>query len=1036
VSENQAEIAELEQRLRLLDAERHALMVRLESLKRSLSQGVEPLGCPAAAQVPTTAEDRVALFLSLFGCRLDVFPRLWENPRKGTKGYAPACRNEWVRGVCQKPQVKCSDCPSQAFLPLDSEVAEIHLRGGSTIGSYAIRADDTCIFLACDFDGQGWQENVLAYQRAGAELGVDVAVERSRSGNGAHAWLFFGEPVPARLARQLGTLLLARTVDRLPLMGFGSFDRFFPNQDFLPKGGFGNLIALPLQRGPRERGNSVFVTPALDPVPDQWEYLAQVRRLSLADVELTIGRFRMPDAVQVHDGAREDSISDARTEDCLLAPGEGDAEPRMTGMPVAIRLGSQLTISLDGLPARLVGRLKRLAAFPNPEFYKLNRLRLPTYPHPRIIFGGELQTDRLLLPRGVLDEATRILNSAGAKVSVVDERQRLRRMRAEFRGALTPDQANAVRSLCKHDFGVFVAPPGTGKTVVACALVAERKTPTLILVHRQPLVEQWRSRLTQFLNVVDEEVGLVSGTKKRTTGKVDIAMLQTLGRASDLGAVLPHYGQVIVDECHHIPALSFEQVLKQLPAKFVLGLTATPYRKDGLQKIIHFQCGPVRHEVRSVGIGEVPRRVVVRETGFRIPEEAGLRAPFHVIWHYLVRDAARTEMIAGDVVRVLLQGRVPLVISDRREHLQSLSEEIQRQGSGMDIMVFRLDGEVPLSARKKMMSELCTALGRKQRTCLVSTASLIGEGFDLPALDTLFMALPISFKGRVVQYAGRLQRPSEGKKDVLVYDYVDSHCAMALKMYRNRLRAYRYMGYSVQEPVEMVGATRESAASQEVERTREFWDRTFKAATQEVRDAPCGRDLSDIVSRLRAAGAVDALDLGCGFGRWSVILARAGFRVLAVDVSSEAVRIVRERAQRKGLAIDTAACAAQELSHLGVRVDAVVCNSVLDHMRPLDAEQAAGSIEQVLRPGGLVYVSFDGLDKSDTCAEVQQDHVVSADGTWDYVTGPRRGMVWRFYQDTEIRRLFREFEEVDFAVTDTGQRRAWFRKPRLGSPGV
>ncbi len=808
MAEHQAEVAELEQRLRLLDAERRALTERLEALKRDSSQDVEPLGRPAAVEVPATAEDRVALFLCLFGCRLDVFPRLWENSRKGTKGYAPACRNEWVRGVCQKPQVKCSECPGRAFLPLDNEVAETHLRGNCTIGTYAIRADDTCIFLACDFDGQGWQENVLAYQRTGAELGVDVAVERSRSGNGAHAWLFFCEPVPARLARQLGTLILARTVDRSPLMGFGSFDRFFPNQDFLPKGGFGNLIALPLQRVPREKGNSVFLTSALEPLPDQWQYLSQVRRLSSADVESVIHQAGATGAVVVRDGGPEDTVSGAPIEDCLVIPREDESEPRMAGVPVAIRLSSQIAIPLGGIPSRLVGRLKRLAAFPNPEFYKLNRMRLPTYPHPRIVFSGELQADRLVLPRGVLDGAVRILSSAGARVRVTDERQHLKRMLVEFQGTLRPEQTEAVHALEKHEFAVFVAPPGAGKTVVACALVAARKTPTLVLVHRQPLVEQWRSRLSQFLNVAEEEVGLLSGTKKRATGRVDIAMLQTLSRASALSDVLPHYGQVIVDECHHIPALSFEQVLKQLPVRFVLGLTATPYRKDGLQKIIQFQCGPIRHEVRTLEIGDVPKRVVVRETGFSIPEEAGPMAAFHVVWHYLVRDAARTEMIAGDVVRALLESRVPLVISDRKEHLQSLCEAIQGQSSGADIRMFRLDGEVPLPERKRMMSELRTAIEEKQKACLVSTASLIGEGFDLPALDTLFMALPISFKGRLVQYAGRLQRPSAGKKDVLVYDYVDTSCAMTLKMYRNRLRAYRYMGYVVEEPPGMVGSSR------------------------------------------------------------------------------------------------------------------------------------------------------------------------------------------------------------------------------------
>ena len=226
----------------------------------------------------------------------------------------------------------------------------------------------------------------------------------------------------------------------------------------------------------------------------------------------------------------------------------------------------------------------------------------------------------------------------------------------------------------------------------------------------------------------------------------------------------------------------------------------------------------------------------------------------------------------------------------------------------------------------------------------------------------------------------------------------------------------------------------EPTDSGEIERAREFWDRSLREVAPDVRDAPSGRDLSGIVGRLRAARAVEVLDLGCGFGRWSVELARAGFRVLAVDVSSEAVRIVRERAQREGLAIGTAVCAAQELSRLGVQVDAVVCNSVLDHMRPHDADMAATSIAQVLRPGGLAYVSFDGREESAAGSETPSDHMVGSDGTWDYVAGPRKGMVWRFHDDAEIRRLFREFEEVEFTVAATGQRRAWFRKRGTGEP--
>lgn len=472
MDENQAEIAELEQRLRLLDAERHALVERLELLRRNSLLRVEPLGRPAVAQVPTTAEEKVALFLSLFRCREDVFPKLWENPRKGTRGYSPACRNEWVPGTCEKPKIKCSECPNQAFPALDAETVEAHLRGNCTIGSYAIRADDTCTFLACDFDGNGWQDGAASYQQVGMELGIDVALERSRSGNGAHAWLFFSKPVPARLARRLGTLLLARALDRRPQISFRSFDRFFPNQDFLPKGGFGNLIALPLQKTPRERGNSVFLVSDIEPAADQWEYLARIRRLSLNDVESVLRRIAVPEAVSVRDGTADAEISDIHADDWLLAAGDRDRGLQMAGRAVTIRVDSQLTISLDGLPPRLVGRLKRLAAFPNPEFYKLNRMRLPTYPHPRIIFSGELQADQLVLPRGVLDAAAQTLRSAGAAVSVQDERQRPKRLRLGFRGTLTPDQQEAARVLRKSEFGVFVAPPGRGED--RCGLCVTR----------------------------------------------------------------------------------------------------------------------------------------------------------------------------------------------------------------------------------------------------------------------------------------------------------------------------------------------------------------------------------------------------------------------------------------------------------------------------------------------------------------------------------------------------------------------------------
>ena len=802
------EIAALEQRIRELDSEKQRLLVRVGELRREVPPAAKPLGQPVALRAPSTPEEKVALFLLLFRSREDLFPKLWENVRKGTRGYSPACRNEWVPGACSKPRTRCSECPTQSFLALDEAAVEDHLRGGCTIGTYAIRKDDTCVFLACDFDGSGWQEDARAYQRAGAERGVDVALERSRSGNGAHVWVFFSEPVAAELARRLGTLLLARALDSRPEISFRSYDRFFPSQDYLPEGGFGNLIALPLQKLPRDKGNSVFLDSQFEPYQDQRGYLACIHRLSADNVRSVL---QDQADLEIELDSHQSSDVTIRADERLLAVRDADDGQQLAGRTVSIQLDAGLSVPREGLSSKLIGRLKRLAAFPNPEFYKLNRMRLPTYPHPRIIFSGELQADRLLLPRGVLDDAVRVLRSAGASVIVQDCRPCPRGIRVKFCGQLMPEQQKAVGALKPHDFGVLVAPPGSGKTVVACALIARRMVPTLILVHRQPLVEQWRSRLHEFLDLTKEEVGIVAGTKKKPTGRVDIAMIQTLSRAADLDDILPHYGQLVVDECHHVPARSFELVLKTLRARFVLGLTATPYRKDGLQKMIHFYCGPTRHETLSADGGALTKRVVVRETEFRMPESAGFAAPIHVVWHHLTRDSSRNAMIAEDIASAMLQGRIPLVLSDRKEHLKSLADDVAKRVGVKAARIFRLDGEVPLPERKKAVADLTAAQERGEKTCLFATASLVGEGFDLPQLDTLFLAMPIAFKGRIVQYTGRLHRLHEGKQDVRVYDYVDSQCAVTLKMYHKRLRAYRSMGYSLDEPAGMIGASQPAA---------------------------------------------------------------------------------------------------------------------------------------------------------------------------------------------------------------------------------
>ncbi len=796
-------IGEIEERLRLLRMEWQALeseLLQLRSNSSCLGPGPQHDSVVAKRYTGPSAieSEHDALFLSLFRGRESVYPKLWENQSKGRKGYAPVCDNEWVRGVCGKPphgKVKCSECPKQAFRPLDEEAITAHLHGLATIGTYAIREDDTCTFLACDFDGSGWQSDVFLYQSIAKDLGVGVLVERSRSGNGAHAWVFFSNPVPARLARSLGTLILSKCVEVNPMLELASFDRFFPSQDYLPKGGFGNLIALPFQLKPSENGNTVFIDRNLSPFTDQWQILMQVSRVSMSDIDRLIGNH-----------VRSSSAPNSATEDAALLrdssiiDGSSDVKALLpNGTVISVVLGSQIVIPLQGLPPKLISALKKTATFANPIFYTLQRMRMATYPNPRFIFSGELRPDSIALPRGVAGCAFEILEAAGASVHLTDDRITGQPTELAFSGTLTPEQEEAVSAMTETDGGVLVAPPGAGKTVIGCALISRRKVSTLVLVHKQPLIEQWKHQISALLNVPDKEIGVLSGAKRKLNGRVDIAMLQTVVRLDDVESVFARYGQIIVDECHHIPAVSFEAVMKRCQSKHIVGLTATPSRKDGLERLLFHQCGPVKHRIR-LGDEAMSKRVIIRETGFSLPEVVGSKPPYHVVAELLATDQRRNALIALDIRTMADAKRFTLVIADRKQQLDQITRVLQAQGENQTLNIFRFDGALSPKKRRDVLEAMGKARNSGAICVLFSTASLIGEGVDIPELSALVLASPISFEGRLVQYAGRLHREAEGKTEVTILDYVDSNWAVSISMYRNRLRAYSKMGYRISKP--------------------------------------------------------------------------------------------------------------------------------------------------------------------------------------------------------------------------------------------
>ncbi len=736
------------------------------------------------AQTHFTTSDKIALFRGLFRGRADVYPLRWESA-KGNSGYAPACGNEWKPGICHKPRVKCGDCKHRKLLPVTNQVIYDHLAGSHTIGVYPLLTDDRCYLLAADFDDDGWQEDAKAFMQSCRELEIPAALEISRSGNGAHVWIFFAEPVPAREARQLGAALISHTCNRTRQLSLSSYDRLFPNQDTMPNGGFGNLIALPLQKQPRNLGRSLFVDDDLKPFSDQWAFLASVQPMSLGDLEVAILR-----SCNGHHPLDVAFISEEEERMPWQRPSPVSARiagPLPASLPLV--LANQVFIAKSDLPQPLANRLVRLAAFQNPEFYKAQAMRRSVWNMPRIIGCAENFPRHIGLPRGCLDAVLDLLQENNIRPVSQDERLTGRKVTVQFTGNLRKDQKAAVREMLHHEFGVLCAPTAFGKTVSAAALIARRKVSTLILVHRTELMRQWEERLNSFLELPKGWLGLIGGGRNKPTGKIDIAVMQSLSRREDLGQFLDQYGQIIVDECHHISAVSFEAVLKQARAKYIVGLTATPIRRDGHQPIIFMQCGPIRHTAATPETAPTQLEVWPKDLSSPgIPPDS----PIQEVFRILVHDENRNRQIAEDVLTAYREGRKVLVLTERTDHLTLLHEALEYEVENC----FILHGRLSKKQRTAVFAEL-EQLGPSLPRVLLATGRLIGEGFDHPPLDTLVLAMPISWKGTLQQYAGRLHREHADKQDVRIYDYAETDQPQLARMWAKRQRGYRAMGYTL-----------------------------------------------------------------------------------------------------------------------------------------------------------------------------------------------------------------------------------------------
>ncbi|MEN6385371.1 MAG: DEAD/DEAH box helicase family protein [Phycisphaerales bacterium] len=753
-------------------------------------------------------KDKIELFMTLFKGRDDVYAKRWESKKKGTSGYSPVCLNEWKAGLCKKPAERCSRCSNKAYASLDEKVIDSHLRGRGhfVAGIYPLLPDETCCFLAIDFDEGGWEKDVGALRDICREFTIPIAIERSRSGNGSHAWFFFKQPVTAAIARKFGTALLTHSMSKRHEIPFKSYDRLFPNQDTMPKGGLGNLIALPLQREARSANNSEFIDENYKPYDDQWAFLASLSRLSEEDITLFIMKLCNGNEYGVLRKDEEMPAKPWERRRILLSKND---------FPQSLEIvqANMLFIPKAGFSEKALNQMKRLAAFKNPEFYKMQAMRMPTGQIPRIISCSEETAEYLCLPRGSKADLQALLTEYAIDVHYIDKTNCSKKINVEFTGQLRDDQPVALQRLLEYDNGVLSGTTAFGKTVVAIALIAARKVNTLILVDRVNLVAQWKKRLAEFLAVYETlpdtgenllnkrgrkkapgVIGQIGGGKNSLNGIIDIAVIQSLNRMGEVKECVKDYGLVIVDECHHISAFSFEKVLKSINAKYVYGLTATPTRKDGHHPIIFMQCGEIRY--RDDARKQAEKRpfehyVIPRFTPFRVPlgrEERDVA--IQELYAEITESKTRNELIVADVVRNHEQGRNCIVLTERTAHVELLAQELSKKIPD----VFSLMGGMGAKKTRENMQAI-EGMPLDKPLTLVSTGKYIGEGFDEPRLDTLFLAMPISWKGTLQQYAGRLHRLFDNKNEVRIYDYVDIHVRMLEKMYNKRLNGYAAIGY-------------------------------------------------------------------------------------------------------------------------------------------------------------------------------------------------------------------------------------------------
>ena len=859
-------IKSLQSRIQALEDENRLLKERLEEAGVSYAdivsgdaEGVVELYDPdqGARIKKFDVTDKIASDFFMMFCRgrKDVYDLRYTNPKTGKNGYYTQCFNRWDRGchIQKKDGVRCKDCELRAYKPVTLPLIKAHMNGTDPNGNdvvaiYPMLENNLCQLLVFDFDNHakgaeqedyaniddGWKEEINALRHICKNLDVDAVVERSRSGRGAHLWIFFKEMVPARLARRFGFALLEKGAESVNLKSFKYYDRMIPTQDALPEGGLGNVIALPLQGMALKFGNSAFIDENWNAYEDQLNVLAGTRRLTRQGIEDYLSLWYSTGSTS------EDNGTDAPWDK------KSEIEAGSVKGVVRIVLADRIYIDSTGMSNKTKRQLRRMATFSNKQYFQNQAMDMPNYDESRFIYLGSDEGKYIVLPRGLREEILKKFDNAGISYKIEDKRTKGQDLNISFRGELRESQIPAVETMLENETGILHAATAFGKTVVCCDMIARRGISTLILVDRADLMNQWIKRLEEFLDI-DEElpeyqtktgrtrkrkslIGNLQGAHDTLTGIVDVAMIRSLKKKDGFHPKLKEYAQVYFDECHHAASDSAIEVLQEINAKYVYGVTATPKRGDGKEKINEFLLGPIRYRFTAKDRAEeqnINHLVYPRFTRTVKPHHLS-KTPYGNDAYELIRNNdVRDEQIIRDVADCVQAGRTPVVLTKYVDHAKKLSERLKTYADRLIL----LTGANGTKARRAQVEEL-NKVDDSDSLILVGTGSLLGEGFDFPRLDTLFMATPVSGENVVEQYVGRLNRDYDGKENVIVYDYVDSHIPKFDKMYSARLKAYKKIGYEL--CVNMDGEKQKANAIYDIENYAETYWKDLEEANSAV----------------------------------------------------------------------------------------------------------------------------------------------------------------------------------------------------------